>query len=88
MDSESDSVRRVRDAGDLDDVGAADMNRRRLEKLWKELVYTHERVATGPTSDRRTLAAYRNGILTAYAIITGQSEEQVRVDLMGSETFR
>ena len=60
----------------------------RIDKLWNELVHTHQRVKSGPTSDRRTLDAYRNGILTSYAIMTGQSEKVIRERLMETEAPR
>lgn len=59
-----------------------------IDKLWSELVYTNRRVRTGPISDRRTMDAYRNGLLAAYAIVTGEPERTVRERLMESETDR
>jgi len=58
------------------------------ERLWDELAYAHQRTINGPTSDRRTLMAYRNGLLTAYTIITGEPEEKIRIKLMENETTR
>ena len=58
------------------------------EKLWNELVYAHERTIKGPAADRRSIAAYRNGLLTAYTIITGEPEEKIRIKLMETETTR
>lgn len=59
-----------------------------IDKLWNKLVRTHDRVRNGPISDRRTLDAFRNGLLTAYAIVSGESEEKVRERLMESEADR
>jgi hypothetical protein len=59
-----------------------------IEELWDALIDAHERVRTGPMSDRREIAAYRNGLLAAYAIITGESESKVRVRLMENEVER
>lgn len=64
------------------------MNAGRIDKLWEELTYAHDRVVNGPTSDRRTLDAYRNGLLTAYAIITDLPEKTVRERLMRNEANR
>jgi len=64
------------------------MNADRIDKLWGELVYAHDRVINGPTSDRRTLDAYRNGLLTAYAIIVDLPEKTIRERLMRNEVNR
>jgi len=60
----------------------------RINKLWDELTYAHNRVINGPTSDRRTLDAYRNGLLTAYAIIMDEPEKKIRERLMQNEVNR
>ena len=60
----------------------------RIDKLWEELAYAHDRVIHGPTSDRRTMDAYRNGLLTAYAIIVDLPEKTVRERLMRNEVNR
>ena len=64
------------------------MNADRIDKLWKDLVYAHDRVFNGPISDRRTLVAYRNGLLTAYAIITDLPEKEIRERLIRNEMNR
>lgn len=64
------------------------MSEARYQLLWDELVYAHERSIKGPASDRRTMDAYRNGLLTAYAIITDESEATIRGRLMENEASR
>lgn len=56
-----------------------------LRDLWDELLYAHERSIKGPASDRRGIIEFRNGLLKAYAIMTGESEATIRERLMENE---
>lgn len=66
----------------------SEISDRPLRDLWDELVYAHERSVKGPASDRRTMDAYRNGLLTAYAIMAGELEAETRKRLMENEASR
>jgi len=60
----------------------------RIDELWGELVQASMRISLGPISDRRTAIAYRDGLITAYSIITFTSDTKIRERLIGIEASR
>lgn len=49
--------------------------------LWNELVLQHEFSGTVPLSERPTQRAYRDGLMRAYALLTGETRDAIGEEL-------